>query len=77
MNELVFKERSILGASCYKDDHPTVMHALGSGLIRLDDFISAVIPLEDLVDKGFRELLENNENRASLLLSSLAYRARG
>ncbi|BGP44176.1 hypothetical protein JCM10450v2_008406 [Rhodotorula kratochvilovae] len=69
LNEVVFKERQILGASCYKDDHPTVMEALGSGLIDLEDFVTAVIPLEDLVEKGFKELVHNNENHVKILVS--------
>jgi len=29
----------------------------------LTDFITATIPLDELVEKGFNELIHNNENR--------------
>ncbi|KWU43179.1 alcohol dehydrogenase GroES domain protein [Rhodotorula sp. JG-1b] len=69
MNELVFSEKAILGASCYRDDHPAVMDALSSGSIKLEQFITATIPLEQLVEGGFRELLENNEQHVKILVS--------
>ncbi|GAA5877631.1 hypothetical protein JCM3774_005364 [Rhodotorula dairenensis] len=69
MNELVFGEKAILGASCYRDDHPAVMDALSSGSIELEQFITATIPLDKLVEGGFRELLENNEQHVKILVS--------
>lgn len=69
MNELVFSEKAILGASCYRDDHPAVIEALSSGSIKLEQFITATIPLEQLVEGGFRELLENNEQHVKILVS--------
>ncbi|BGP58697.1 hypothetical protein JCM8202v2_006374 [Rhodotorula sphaerocarpa] len=69
MNELVFSEKAILGASCYRDDHPAVMQALASGSIQLEECVTATIPLDQLVDGGFRELLENNEQHVKILVS--------
>ncbi|GAA6035559.1 hypothetical protein JCM8097_000315, partial [Rhodosporidiobolus ruineniae] len=89
MNTLVFGEKSIVGASCYRDDHPAVMDALSSGLINLDraslfspffralgltredeaEFVTATIPLDDLVDGGFKELIHNNEQHVKILVS--------
>ncbi|GJN94655.1 hypothetical protein Rhopal_007738-T1 [Rhodotorula paludigena] len=68
-NELVFGEKAILGSSCYRDDHPTVVEALGSGLIQLNDFVTAEITLDDLVEKGFKELIHNNEQHVKILVS--------
>lgn len=67
MNELVFKERQLLGSSCYFGDHPAVMEALRT--IDLGAFITGVIPLEQLVEKGFEELLHNNEAHVKILVS--------
>ncbi|GAA5858203.1 hypothetical protein JCM8547_005689 [Rhodosporidiobolus lusitaniae] len=69
LNTLVFGEKSIVGASCYRDDHPDVLNALSSGAINLDQFVTATIPLDDLVDGGFKELLHNNENHVKILVS--------
>ncbi|BGP21090.1 hypothetical protein JCM10213_008996 [Rhodosporidiobolus nylandii] len=69
LNTLVFGEKSLIGASCYRDDHPAVMEALSSGLINLDDFVTATIPLDQLVEGGFKELLHNNEQHVKILVS--------
>ncbi|GAA6009882.1 hypothetical protein JCM10207_002144 [Rhodosporidiobolus poonsookiae] len=69
MNTLVFGEKTITGSSCYVDDHPDVMKALSSGLINLDDFVTATIPIEDLVQGGFEELIHNNEQHVKILVS--------
>ncbi|GAA5823429.1 hypothetical protein JCM10212_005775, partial [Sporobolomyces blumeae] len=62
MNALVFGEKAILGASCYRDDHPATISSLENKVINLEDFVTATIKLEDLVEKGFHELIHNNEN---------------
>ncbi|GAA5940839.1 hypothetical protein JCM3775_006828 [Rhodotorula graminis] len=67
LNEVVFKERQLLGSSCYYMDHPAVMEALKT--IDLSAFVTGVIPLEDLVEKGFEELVHNNEAHVKILVS--------
>ncbi|GAA5887054.1 hypothetical protein JCM6882_009432 [Rhodosporidiobolus microsporus] len=69
MNSLVFGEKHLIGASCYRDDHPTVIDALASGLINLDQFVTATIPLDQLVEGGFKELIHNNEQHVKILVS--------
>ncbi|GAA5935372.1 2,3-butanediol dehydrogenase [Sporobolomyces koalae] len=69
MNKLVFEEKTILGSSCYRGDHEELLAALDSGSIKLEDFITATIPLDDLVEKGFKELIHNNENHVKILVS--------
>lgn len=69
MNQLVFGEKAILGASCYRDDHPATINSLEKQVINLDDFVTATIKLDDLVKGGFEELLHNNENHVKILVS--------
>ncbi|GAA5986882.1 hypothetical protein JCM5350_000351 [Sporobolomyces pararoseus] len=69
MNKLVFEEKTILGSSCYRDDHPELLSALESGTINLENFITATIPLDQLVEKGFEELIHNNENHVKILVA--------
>ncbi|GAA5935896.1 hypothetical protein JCM1841_005832 [Sporobolomyces salmonicolor] len=69
MNQLVFGEKAILGASCYRDDHPATIGALADKRIDLEGFVTATIKLDDLVAKGFRELIHNNEQHVKILVS--------
>ncbi|GAA5947741.1 hypothetical protein JCM3765_001061 [Sporobolomyces pararoseus] len=69
MNKLVFEEKTILGSSCYRDDHEELLSALESGSINLENFITATIPLDQLVEKGFEELIHNNENHVKILVA--------
>jgi (R,R)-butanediol dehydrogenase/meso-butanediol dehydrogenase/diacetyl reductase len=36
MNKLVFEEKTIMGSSCYRDDHDELLSALDSGSIKLE-----------------------------------------
>ncbi|GAA5833491.1 hypothetical protein JCM11251_003510 [Rhodosporidiobolus azoricus] len=69
LNTLVFGEKHLIGASCYRDDHPSVINSLSSGLINLDQFVTAEIPLDQLVEGGFKELIHNNEQHVKILVS--------
>ncbi|CDR48450.1 RHTO0S18e00320g1_1 [Rhodotorula toruloides] len=69
MNQLVFGEKSIRGASCYFEDHPEVMRALGAEEIKLDQYVTSTIPLDQLIEGGFEQLLRNAENHVKILVS--------
>lgn len=53
--------------------YPFIVIALpvGSSLLSYTDFITATIPLDELVEKGFNELIHNNENREHSFSASL------
>lgn len=43
MNKLVFEEKTIMGSSCYRDDHEELLSALDSGSIKLEGEFCSVL----------------------------------
>ncbi|KAI5480850.1 hypothetical protein MNV49_006659 [Pseudohyphozyma bogoriensis] len=69
MNALLLGEKTLRGVICYKDNHQPAIEALASGKIDLAPFITGRIKLDDLVSKGFHELIHNNENHVKIMAS--------
>ncbi|MBB2911986.1 (R,R)-butanediol dehydrogenase/meso-butanediol dehydrogenase/diacetyl reductase [Streptosporangium becharense] len=68
MNDLVMKEVNLLGTLAYCDDHPDTIRLLADGKIDAERFITARVPLDDIVDGGFRELIGNKEEHVKILI---------
>ena len=62
MNDLVFREVSLLGSLAYANDHPATIDMVAGGKVDPFQFITGRIDLDDIVGKGFRELVDNEEN---------------
>lgn len=65
---LVVKEILLVGTICYDRDHAQVIELLRSGVLDVDHLVTSRIELEDLVDGGFKQLLENNDAHAKILV---------
>ncbi|GAA2851320.1 2,3-butanediol dehydrogenase [Streptosporangium fragile] len=68
MNDLVMKEVSVLGTLAYCDDHPDTIRLLADGKVDAGRFITARVPLDDIVDGGFRELIGNKDEHVKILI---------
>jgi (R,R)-butanediol dehydrogenase/meso-butanediol dehydrogenase/diacetyl reductase len=68
MNDLVFHEVSILGSLAYADDHPATIEMVASGKVDPFQFITGRIGLDDIVVKGFDELINNKEENVKILV---------
>lgn len=78
MNALVLSEVSVLGSLAYCGDHPDVIRLLASGAVDASPFITARIALDELVDGGFRQLIEHKDQHVKILVSpSEAGKTRG
>lgn len=56
----------VAGTAAYDRVHPELLEAIGAGKIAgLEDLITSKIALEDVVEKGFRALLENRDAHGS------------
>ena len=53
MAKLVIKEANLLGTIAYNNTHPKTIDLVSTGKIKLVQFITAKIGLDDLIDKGF------------------------
>jgi (R,R)-butanediol dehydrogenase/meso-butanediol dehydrogenase/diacetyl reductase len=69
MNELVFSEVSVIGSLAYCGDHTGTIALLREGKVDAEQFITGRIGLDDLVTRGFRELIDNKEENVKILVS--------
>jgi len=68
MNDLVFNEVSVVGSLAYCDDHEATIGLLADGKVQAEQFITGRIALEDIVDAGFAELIENKAENVKVLV---------
>jgi (R,R)-butanediol dehydrogenase / meso-butanediol dehydrogenase / diacetyl reductase len=76
MNDLVFREVSVLGSLAYAHDHPATIEMVASGRVDPFQFITGRIGLDDIVEQGFRELIDNKEENVKILVQPRGRRDR-
>ncbi len=69
MHDLVFNEVAVLGSLAYCDDHEPTIRLLQEGRIDAEQFITGRIAVDDIVEAGFHELIENKEENVKILVS--------
>lgn len=69
MPSLVLKEIDLRGTIGYANDHPSAIRLVQDGKVRLAPFITARIPLDELVTGGFDQLINNNEEHVKILVN--------
>lgn len=68
MNDLVFREVNLLGSLAYANDHPATIGLIADGKVDPFQFITGRIALDDIVAKGFDELIDNKEENVKVLV---------
>ena len=68
MNDLVFREINLVGSLAYAGDHPDTIALVADGKVDPFQFITGRIDLADIVDKGFRELIDDKEENVKILV---------
>ncbi|WP_040777685.1 2,3-butanediol dehydrogenase [Nocardia pneumoniae] len=69
MNDLVFGEVSVIGSLAYAGDHPATIDLIATGKVDPHQFITGRIQLDDIVRRGFDELIGNKEENVKILVS--------
>ena len=69
VNELVFSEINLIGTLAYCERPPRHHRPAARQKVDASQFITGKIPLDDLVSKGFRELIDNKEENVKILVS--------
>jgi len=69
MNDLVLSEVDVIGSLAYCGDHPDTIKLLQDGKVAADQFITGRIGLDDIVEGGFRQLIDNKEENVKILVS--------
>ncbi|MDR8018089.1 2,3-butanediol dehydrogenase [Nesterenkonia aerolata] len=72
MPTLVLKEIELVGTIGYAHDHRRVIELVEQGKVDLAPFITGRIGLDELVSKGFDELINNNESHVKILVDPRA-----
>ncbi|NJC73440.1 2,3-butanediol dehydrogenase [Planosporangium thailandense] len=63
-------EKTLRSTLCYAgDDYPEVVAALSDGRLSPGALITARVPLDEAVDGGFRQLLDNKDQHVKLLIA--------
>ena len=68
LNDLVFSEAYLTGIIGYLGDHPATIGLLADDLIDVGFFITKRIKLDELVDGGFHELIQNQDEHVKVLV---------
>ena len=68
MPKLVLKEIDLRGTIGYSNDHPATIKLVQDGKVDLEPFITAKIPLKNLVLEGFDQLIHDNEHHVKILV---------
>ncbi|MEZ5211626.1 MULTISPECIES: 2,3-butanediol dehydrogenase [unclassified Gordonia (in: high G+C Gram-positive bacteria)] len=68
MPSLVLKEIDLRGTIGYANDHPATIALVQSGRIDLAPFITGRITLDELVSKGYDQLINNNEEHVKIIV---------
>ncbi|MBM7815669.1 (R,R)-butanediol dehydrogenase/meso-butanediol dehydrogenase/diacetyl reductase [Brevibacterium paucivorans] len=69
MPNLVLKEIDLRGTIGYSNDHPATIKLVQEGKLDLSKFITGRLALDELVEKGFDELINNNEKHVKILVN--------
>ena len=69
-NDVVFGERTIVGSCAYAIEPSFILEMMAKGKIEPSKLITGRIQLKDVVEKGFKELLENKDAHLKILVES-------
>jgi (R,R)-butanediol dehydrogenase/meso-butanediol dehydrogenase/diacetyl reductase len=69
-NDLVFQEKELIGSLAYYGEFDSAIALLADGRIKAEPLITGKIKLDDIVENGFEELLENRESNIKILVES-------
>ena len=68
INDLVMREVTVRGTLAYCNDHPGTIRLLADRKVDVAPFITRRIALDDVVDSGFRELINNKDEHVKILV---------
>ena len=70
-NDIVLSELNVLGTICYTpEDFADTISMLKDGSIKTEGIITERIPLSDVVEGGFKELVDHKDRHVKILVRS-------
>ncbi len=67
-NTLSFTEIEVMGSLAYYNDFDTAIKLVADGRINVDSLITGRIHIDDIVEKGFEELINNKEENVKIIV---------
>lgn len=68
-NDFCFTEKRLLGGICYtNEDFEVALQAIQQGAVPVDQMITSIVALEDIVEGGFEELIQHKANHIKILI---------
>ncbi len=67
-NDVVFTEKEVVGSLCYIDEYEKVLLLLADGRLSGEGLITGRIVLDDLIEKGFEELIRHKDKHLKILV---------
>lgn len=69
LNDVAVLEKKVMGGICYtNEDFVHVLDAMASGKIPFEQMITAVVPLRNIIERGFMELMNNKADHVKILI---------
>jgi len=68
-NELVFPEKEIKGSLGYNGEFAPVIKMISDGRLNADVMITGKIKVDDIIEKGFEELINNKDENIKIIVS--------
>jgi (R,R)-butanediol dehydrogenase/meso-butanediol dehydrogenase/diacetyl reductase len=68
-NDLVFQEKEVVGSLAYCGEFDTAIALLADGRLKAEPLITGKIKLNEIIEKGFKELLTNRESNIKILVA--------
>ncbi|MBO8168942.1 MAG: 2,3-butanediol dehydrogenase [Thermoanaerobacteraceae bacterium] len=68
-NSVVFTEKQVIGSLGYAGEFGPAIDLLSDGRIKAESLITGKISLDDIVEKGFEELINRKEENIKILVS--------
>lgn len=69
LNDLALKEKTLTGGICYfQEDFDVVIGMLAEGKLDAEQMITSIVPLSNIVQGAFEELIHNREAHTKILI---------
>ena len=68
-NDLVFTEKEVKGSLGYTGDFGPVIDLINDGRLNAEAMITGKIKLDDIIDKGFKELINNKDENIKIIVT--------
>jgi (R,R)-butanediol dehydrogenase/meso-butanediol dehydrogenase/diacetyl reductase len=65
---LMYNQKTMIGSPIYTDEARTAITLLANGSVDANQLITSKVPLEDAVEKGFEQLINDKESNIKVLL---------